>query len=78
MSTQSYTVQLLDTYMQGLLASKEANGMRMTKTGLVEDIVGNLLAFDIKQSITEHGQGEEAFQVHHVNIVLKRALVANI
>ena len=74
----SYTNQLVKAMMDAYLASKEAHGMTLNNKGLVEDVVGNVLAFGLEQSKTTMGQGEEAFEVYHINVTLKKANVANL
>ena len=74
----SYTNQLVKAMMDAYLASKEAHGMTLNNKGLVEDCVGNLLAFGIEQSTMTLNQGtEDEITVYNVNVTLKRANVAN-
>lgn len=73
-NTQSYTWDLVNSMMQGQVASKEAHGMRMLSNGLVEDCTGNLLAFGIEQGSKVL---DEDCTIHTIKITLKPTNIIN-
>lgn len=47
-SGKSYTSQLVQSFMNGLLSEKESRAWRKRKDGLLEDITGNVFTIDLK------------------------------
>lgn len=47
--SKSYTMELLESMANGLIESKLSHGFTRLQNGLLEDVVGNVFAIDLKQ-----------------------------
>jgi hypothetical protein len=61
--TTSYTFNLVDSMINGLITQKTSHGFRTLPNGLLEDIIGQVYTVSISQSHTKNLDGDECQDV---------------
>jgi hypothetical protein len=61
--TKSYTLDLLDSMVLGMVSAKESKGFVRLNNGLFEDCIGQIYTVDLIQNKLTNTDGDEILQV---------------
>ena len=75
-SAKSYTMDLLNTMIAGMISSKESKGFKRLHNGLFEDCLGQVYSVELVQSNEVTGTGDEAGVINHVKLSFKPVSIA--